>query len=265
MLLTSIRALITRPQTQANSLAEAIKIKQGKAWVMPMLAITPTIENHQIRNTLLSIDSFQKIIVTSHHAASFGLKSIKHFWSQLPNNQEWYAIGPKTASMLNQYDIDAIIPFKGSDSESLLKINNLSNIIGTKILVMKGQGGRSIIEETLKIRGAKVECLDTYQRQTLNYSKNTIPNLLKRHKINVIICASGETVTNLLNFLPKIYRHHLCLIVPSKRVEKQFTTSHFNQLIVADGACNEAMLSALLTLQQQTYPCNIQKYSEKLS
>ena len=266
MLLTSIRALVTRPQIQAQALAEAIQIRQGQAWTLPMLAIVPVTENQQMRNTLLALDQFNKVIVTSHHAALFGLELIDQYWPQLPFHLQWHAIGSKTACTLANYDVDTETPPKGVDSESLLAMDSLTHVDSEKILIIKGKGGRSLLEETLRTRGATVECLETYQRQAPEYPENTLPNLLEKQKINVILCASGETVENLLKQLPENQINDLSLIVPSQRVADQLAKTPFQQVIVAEGASNEAMLSALAALeQQQRAGYKIKKHSEELS
>ena len=65
MNLSRVRALVTRPQPQAQSLAQAIEAADGQAWVMPMLAINPLPETQAIKDRLLMLDRFDLVIVTS--------------------------------------------------------------------------------------------------------------------------------------------------------------------------------------------------------
>ncbi|MDP0589933.1 MAG: uroporphyrinogen-III synthase [Candidatus Endonucleobacter bathymodioli] len=264
--MSSIRALVTRPKLQSQSLANAIKNLDGQAWTLPLIEIAPITYNQSIRHTLLALDQFNKIIVTSHHAARIGLNLIENYWPQLPLGLEWHALGPKTARALAYYGINTKIPPQGVNSESLLTMASLTHVRNEKILIIKGKGGRLLLEQTLKTRGANVECLDTYQRLAPVYPTNTLPNLLKCLHINVIICASGETVINLLNILPEDNSTHLNLIIPSQRVASQAIGMPFKQIIVSEDAGNNAMLLALAKLeQQQTTLRKTKQHSEELS
>ncbi|MDP0561735.1 MAG: uroporphyrinogen-III synthase [Candidatus Endonucleobacter sp. (ex Gigantidas childressi)] len=251
MFLSSIRALVTRPKLQSQSLANAIKNRDGQAWALPLLEIASIADNQSIRNTLLDLDQYNKIIVTSHHAARLGLNLIENYWPQLPIGIEWYAIGPKTARTLSYYGVDTRMPQRIVNSESMLTMASLANVRDEKILIIKGKGGRFLLEQTLKTRGANVVCLEAYQRLAPVYPTNILPDLLKYLHINVVICASGETIINLLNILPEDNTPCLNLVVPSQRVASQVMGMSFKKIVVAEGAGNNAMLLALATLEQQ--------------
>ena len=266
MLLTSIRALVTRPQVQAQSLAEAIRSRQGHAWVLPMLTIAPVTETPQMRSLLLELDQFDKVIVTSQHAAHYGLTLIDQYWPQLPVATDWFAIGPQTANTLSYYGIDVKTPSESMDSEALLNLNDLSSVRQQKILIIKGKGGRTLMADTLKARGAIIEQLETYERKSPDYTTNPLPDVLRKKRINTVLCASGETVTNLLNFLPESEMPQLSLVVPSQRIASAFAALPFRQVTVSEGAGNKAVLAALEGVEHQlTRSGQINKHSEELS
>lgn len=266
MFLTSIRALVTRPALQSQSLVASIESMHGMAWALPMLEIAPLEDFSAVRNTLLALEQFDKIIVTSHNAAEYGLKFVNDYWQQLPAALEWYAIGLKTANVLSLFNINAKTPDDCFDSEALLAMKHLAHINNKKILIIKGVGGRLLLEKTLKERGGIIECLETYQRRMPAYSTEILPNLLSKKKINTVICASGEAIDNLLTILPRGDALRLCLIVPSQRIAHQIEKTPFRQVIVANGASDNAMLSVLTVLQlQQEGLSKLTKHSEELS
>ena len=265
--LTAIRALVTRPREQAEALAEAIRSRNGKAWTLPMLEIVPVPETQAMRDTVMSLDQFNRVIVISRHAAHFGMESIESYWPQLPIAQDWYAIGKSTGSALREFDVHATSPETGSDSESLLGLETFQRVHDEKILIIKGEGGREMLEQTLVARGAQVECLAVYRRQRPDYRSNQAMDVISENDINVILAGSGETVMNLQHCLTsgskdlppndrqqipsKNILENCLLVVPSDRIARQSRTMGFNRVYTTEGASNAAMLSALDSINSE--------------
>lgn len=253
MNLSHVRALVTRPQPQAQSLAEAIRAADGQAWVMPMLAINPLPETQAIKDCLLMLDRFDLVIVTSRPAARLGMDLIDRYWPQLPLHLRWFAIGSGTAGELERFDIQVQHSSTGTDSEALLDM--LGAVRGQRILVIKGTGGRQLLGEQLTEQGASVEKIEVYQRSRPAYEFsshiNAVLKELESHAINVILCGSGETLNNLGYYLPKPYRARYRLLVPSERVTTEARSLGFQQVTNTCGASNDLMLEALAALFEQ--------------
>lgn len=243
--LTSVRALVTRPEPQAHQLAEAIIARQGQAVVMPMIDIQPLPETQQIRDIILNLDQYNKIIITSRPSAQIGLELLEQYWPQLPLHLQWFAIGKSTASDLSHFMIKPCYSNNGVDSEALLNEPELQSVSGCKVLIIKGQGGRELLQQKLQARGAKVETLEVYQRQRSEYPQYAVVKKLESSHINVILCGSGETVTHLGHYLPEPSRSDYLVIVPSERVARHALELGFQQVHNANGASNHAILSAL--------------------
>ena len=250
MNLSHVRALVIRPQPQAQSLAQAIETAGGQAWVMPMLAINPLPETQAIKECLLMLDRFDLVIVTSRPAARLGLDLIDRYWPQLPHQLRWFAIGSGTAGELERFDIPVRHSSAGTDSEALLDV--LGDVQGQRILMIKGAGGRPLLEEQLTDQGARVEKIEVYQRARPAYELNinAVLKKLESHAINVILCGSGETLTNLGYYLPISYRARYRLLVPSERVAIEALSQGFEQVTNTGGASNDLMLQALVDLFQ---------------
>ncbi len=243
--LNAVRALVTRPEPQAGELAQAIIAQHGQAVVMPMINIQPLSEDHRIRDIVLGLDLYDQIIVTSRPAAQFGLELIEQYWPQLPIHLQWFAIGKGTASTLAACMIKPCHSDTGVDSEALLSMPELQNINDSRILIIKGKGGRTLLPQELERRGASITTLEVYQRQRCEYSHHELVKQLESHDINVILCGSGETVTHLGHYLPELNRPDYLVIVPSERVARHALALGFQQVHNANGASHQAMLSAL--------------------
>ena len=245
MNLSHIRALVTRPEPQAQALTEAIREANGLAWPLPMLGIDALAETQAMRDCLLMLDQFDHIIVTSRPAARLGVELIERYWPQLPVHCQWFAIGSSTAAELEQFDIRAQYSETGVDSEALLTLEAFNIVQDKKVLILKGVGGREVLEEQLSSSGASVHTVDVYQRSCPTYERNAVVKKLEIHSINVILCGSGETLTNLGYYLPMSYRADYRLLVPSERVARQAHSLGFQQVTNTCGASNEMMLLAL--------------------
>ncbi len=245
MNLSHIRALVTRPEPQAQALTEAIREAGGLAWPLPMLGINALAETQAMRDCLLMLDQFDHVIVTSRPAARLGVELIERYWPQLPVHCQWFAIGSSTAAELDQFDIRAQYSETGVDSEALLTLEAFSNVQDKKVLILKGVGGREVLEGQLSRSGASVHTMDVYQRSCPTYERNAVVKKLESHSINVILCGSGETLTNLGYYLPMSYRADYRLLVPSERVARQAHSQGFQQVTNTCGASNEMMLPAL--------------------
>ena len=240
-----VRALVTRPEPQASQLANVITDGKGRAVVMPMINISPLPKTQQSQNTILNLDRYDKVIVISRPAARIGLEWLEQYWPQFPIHLEWFAIGSSTASELAEYMISPLCSNEGSDSEALLAMPELQAIRGNKVLIIKGCGGRERLQQELQAREAKVDTLEVYQRERSEYSQDELVKQLESNHINVILCGSGETVTHLGHYLPEPNRPDYLLIVPSERVARHALALGFRQVHNANGASNNAMLSAL--------------------
>ena len=250
--LNRIRALITRPQAQGRQLAELIHQQGGQTLQMPMLEITALPENQIIRDKVLALDQYDKVIVISKHAAYFGLELIENYWPQRPLYQQWFAIGETTRHTLAEFDVAATCSSDGSNSESLLALEDFQDISGQSILLIKGKGGRDLLEKTLHQLEARVDTLEVYQRLCPVYPPDEVRQQLVDHGINVILAGSGETVKNLCQYLPGPMLEHCRLVIPGERVAQLAKKLGFRQVYTANGADHAAMLSVLEKINGET-------------
>lgn len=219
-LLGGINVLICRPEESANELASALSALGAKCHNLPTLDIIKTPISEVERQYILSLDQYQYVIVTSQHAAKYGLELIDTYWPQFPLEQTWLAIGQKTASLLNAENVNLIAPEQDLTSEALLKLPQLNKVKDKKILLLKGKEGRETLPQILSKRGARVDSIDLYERVCPIYTDEEIRTALIEFQANYIVALSGETLLNLISLCED---HNIDLssktfIVPSHRV-----------------------------------------------
>ncbi|MGB0467313.1 MAG: uroporphyrinogen-III synthase [Pontibacterium sp.] len=255
--LKGMRVLVTRPALQAEPQTELLRALGAEPVSLPLIEIH-TIEAsdpayQRARSHFLDLDLYQKVIFISANAAHFGAQWIDQYWPQLPIGIRWLAIGKKTAATLTDYGIDAESASLGYDSEALLNDLHLQEVEGERILIVRGQGGRTLLAESLRARGAQVEYADLYQRRCPGYADSTIKDILYQQAPDALLITSGEGLDNLLQlangrqrqFSTKaLLNYHL--VVPSERIAKQARLAGFKRITRAAGPDDQSMINALL-------------------
>ena len=113
------------------------------------------------------------------------------------------AIGPGTVAQLASYGIEQIIsPTQRFDSEALLELPELQaeQLGGTKVLILRGNGGRTLLADTLRERGSEVVGVACYQRSSPT-DVSMILSFLSAQQLDAITLSSSEGLRYLLDRL----------------------------------------------------------------
>jgi uroporphyrinogen-III synthase len=187
--------LVTRAVAQAEPLAAAIRQAGGRPILLPALEI----ESLAARPPSLTADW---IIFISPNAVRHGLPQVRDLTG---GGTRVAAIGPATARALFEAGIHQILrPKGGFDSESLLALETFAHMHGQQVLIVRGKGGRSLLGDTLRARGASVSYVEVYERRRPALSDEQVQYLEERWAggaVSVVTCLSVETLENLLELL----------------------------------------------------------------
>lgn len=245
------RILLTRPAQQGGRWQQALADAGAHCDSIPMLAIAPiaTGEGVQaIRKRILDFDQFDHAIFVSQNAVQYGFDWLDDYWPQLPQGPRYYAIGAATAHAIAERGVQPECDRdRGTmDSEALLALPALLAPRDERVLIFRGQGGRTLIGDTLRERGARVDYCELYRRllpADAAEQLRTYP-----HTPDAISVHSGETLENLHQCLRHSQRTELYavpLICPSARVAAHAQELGFERAAAAANASDPAMLAAL--------------------
>jgi uroporphyrinogen-III synthase len=260
---------------QAVPWAEQLQALGASVSVQPMLAIEPltdAVSTQQITDRILAFAEYQKAIFVSQNAVDYGLQSLDQYWPQLPVDVTFFAIGKATAERLeaaveqgvwcsSHGAIDSAIDnatdsaINGAmNSEALLAHEQLQSIQGEKILIFRGKGGRTMLAEQLRARGAMVDYCELYQRRC---PQNASPRLAKDYrqtnKQAIVAVHSGETLANLCRIIQTddlSWLREQVIVLPGQRVAQQAIAAGFGEVIVAENASHDSMVKALSEWQR---------------
>lgn len=266
--LQQCRVLLTRPAGQVERLAQAIADQGGHTLSLPLLSIAPVQERddiERVKSRILALDTCDIAIFISTNAAHLGLEWIESYWPQLPVGLEAYAVGPGTAAVLRQHPWPVHCADTGVTSEDLLALPGLQRVQGKRIALFRGKGGRELLAETLRERGAQVDYIELYTRQVPAHTRADVLAALETQRINCVVLTSLQIFESFLSLLkgpettgaaldlPQdtaanpllVLQQTLTLIVPSARVEQNARRAGFAHVLNVGGADDLTVLACL--------------------
>jgi uroporphyrinogen-III synthase len=159
------------------------------------------------------------------------------------------AVGAGTAGDLAKRGVKNVLyPTAGADSEALLELPELARVSGQHILIVRGQGGRSLLGDTLAARGARVEYAECYRRVRPRSAAAPVLAAWAAGELHAVTVNSGEALQNLLELVGAEGRHRLLdtpLFVPHARVAAQAAGARAREVVVA-GAGDDEMIERLV-------------------
>ena len=245
--LSGFVVLMTRPEHQADELVAAIEDAGGEAIRFPVIDIEPQ-KSADVSRCLDTLPAADITIFISTNAVIYGLHCVNGDETAIA------AIGPgtKSAIELAGRHVD-IFPPQGYDSEHLLAEAELQDVSGKNIRIIRGEGGRELLADTLRKRGAKVDYMSVYHRLSRTYAPNLLTNLEYRWRdgqVNCVIAMSVNSLDRLLEILPASCRELLGktpLATPSARVLQAASDKIPDAKVwLADNPQTDGMIRALI-------------------
>lgn len=242
--------LVTRPAGQAGKLCAGLSAAGYRPLHQPLLAVSPVALDAAQQAMAGALESYAHCLFISSNAAKYGLECLLAGRSAWPGRVQCYAVGDSTADVLRAAGIAVHTPGREMTSEGLLTLPSLQSVAGERVLIVKGEGGRTALREALAGRGAQVDELRCYRRSPPDVAPDALQQLLDAEQVACILISSGEALDNLRVILEpadtaqSIHRH-CALVVPSARVAAQARAAGWQDVTVAANASDDAMLAAL--------------------
>lgn len=257
--LTGMAVLVTRPQPQANGLAKRLLSQGAAAHVYPTIEIVPNALSASELQCIAELDRCNGVICISASAAELGVRLCADRWPQWPLHQTWYAVGPASGKPLQGWGLNLFIAAAGSSSETLLALPALNTVEGQRFLILRGNGGRETLADTLRSRGAQVDYLELYRRQPAANEPAELTAFLTSTGLRVVTVTSGESLDQLLlQAGEQANAVRQCpLVVVSGRLAEHAQRLGFQGVYVAAGASDEALLQCLQSILSTSQPTRL--------
>ncbi|HCT4439150.1 TPA: uroporphyrinogen-III synthase [Klebsiella aerogenes] len=242
--------LVTRPLPQGEELVSRLRALGRVAWSFPLIEFTPGRELAALPRQLAALGADDLLFALSQHAVEFAHARLLQESQCWPSDPAYFSIGRTTALALHTVSGKNIrYPLDREISEVLLQLPELQNIAGKKALILRGNGGRELLGDTLRERGAEVTFCECYQRCAKYYDGAEEAMRWQSRGVTTLVVTSGEMLQQLWSLIPQWYREqwllHCSLVVVSERLALQARELGWQDIQVADNADNDALLRAL--------------------
>jgi uroporphyrinogen-III synthase len=247
--LQGLGVLVTRPPNQALNLSRLLESAGAMVVRLPALDIKATPGLDDLKRRLGGGEPLDLIIFTSANAVRFGMPLLDR-----RRDLKLAAIGPATARALESSGLRvAVTPAGGFDTEHLLSHPELARLDGRRVLLVKGVGGRELLQEQLEKRGASVTVAHVYQRERIRHGSATLAAIhahFAAGEIHVVTATSAEIAEGLIELATPALRRNfdeVHWLVPGARVAAALRERGLTAPILqADSADDQDLVAALV-------------------
>jgi uroporphyrinogen-III synthase len=243
--LAGLNIVVTRPRDQAAQLVKSILSLGGICTQFPLLEITPLADDSALQSLISRLHEFHLAIFISPNAVRFGMEAIKKA-GDLPGAMQVATVGLSSAKALHDYGVTKVLsPQQRFDTESLLELAELQEVRDKNIVIFRGDSGRELLGDTLKLRGAHVEYVSCYLRSK---PQHDVSHLLAARP-DALTVSSSEALNYLTEMLSPAGREQLFvlpLFVSHSRIATAAQQQGWQRIVTA-AAGDEGLLSALTT------------------
>lgn len=234
--LAGVSVLVTRPRERAGGLVDRLSALGARPVVCPVIEIQPLPWSGD-----RDAGRYDIVVFTSPAAVQHGSDGM-----DLRATVEVAAVGPATAAALRERGFSVTVePVGSNDSEGLLAHPALApeRVSGRDVLIVRGEGGRGLLGESLVARGARVDYAEVYRR-----ARPAGPVPAEAAGCEIITVTSNEGVANLLAMTEPSTRTRLLgrpLVTVSERGAARAREAGFTgPITVAGGADSQSIVAA---------------------
>lgn len=252
--LAGLGVLCTRPAAQAEPLCQRLAAAGAKVWRLPAMAIEALGHAAGHRAAVGPLDHYRWVIYVSANAVAHGAFLLEALPAINGARPEVLAIGPATAQALLAAGHTVALPPGGRyDSETLLAAPELQQVHGERILIVRGEGGREHLAQSLQARGAMVHYANVYRRVVPPTTALLIDQValaeqaLASGALHVVTATSSELLDNTLRLFPDAScLSKVAWLAGSRRIGQRVRELGFQgPLVVADQPDDAGLVDAL--------------------
>jgi len=247
--LQGLRVLVTRPAGQAERLCKLIDAAGGEAFCLPAIDILDPVDSYHLETVVSALATYDLAIFISVNAVTRGMDAITAH-GDWPASVRIATVGASSAGALTPYGLTAdLVPEHYFSSEGLLALDELQDLRGKRVVILRGNGGREFLHDTLIERGAEVEYVEVYRRACPVVDPAEILPYWQPGTLDIITITSNETLQNLFDMAgleaQPLLREIALLVVGERQAALAKRLEFTRQPLLAEHASDEAIVTAL--------------------
>ena len=233
--------VVTRPREQATALAQEISAVGGTPLIFPLLAISPVPDSSALQEVLPRLSDYFLAIFISPNAVDYAVPAILAHRPWLAGLTP-AAVGPGTVKALLAHGVNnCLVPKDRFDSEGLLALPELARdaVAGRRVVIFRGDGGRELLAETLRQRGAAVDCISCYRRSGPPEGIAPLLAQWRAGQLDALTVSSSEGLRYLVDLLDaegRAFLQKTPIFVPHARIAANARALGLANIILTDAA-----------------------------
>lgn len=241
---------VTRPLAQTERLSALLRAHGWEPIVAPLLAIEPTVTEEAARQWAEALDGHLWVFFVSTNAAQIAVPAIR-MHRPWPPGPPVATVGAGSAAVLRALGFpDVWYPVDGADSEAVLAASwtQPERVAGQSLLIVKGEGGRGLLTEALRARGAEVHEWICYRRRVARW----LPHHWEPYaqgRIAALLITSSEAARGLPGAMGaerfEKVRERLLAVANHPRVAEALQTLGWRHVVTAPRPGDDALVATL--------------------
>jgi len=229
--------VLTRPRELAEPFARLLERRGARAIVFPAIEIQPLPAPPELTH----LGDYDLAVFISPSAVHVARRATTSWPPRLAA-----AIGAGTRRELERTGARAIIaPQAGADSEALLALPQVQRLAGKRVLIVRGEGGRELLAESLKARGAVVEHAVCYRRTKPAADAAQLVEAWRHGEVDALTAYSAQALDNFVAMGGAELIAALPVFVPHERIARHARALGAREVAVAAGG-DDQMLERLV-------------------
>ncbi|WP_165171694.1 uroporphyrinogen-III C-methyltransferase [Adlercreutzia sp. ZJ242] len=196
--------VVTRARCQASKLSRQLEQLGATVEERPLIRLEPTGVTELVRCALDELPSFDHVVFCSVNgvryfaealAAHAGARDLSALTARA------VAVGPATAEALAARGAEGVIVPEEGSAEGLLSLLEHMTRPGERVLVVRAEHARSVIQDGLAPRGVIVAEAPVYRNVPDESSREALVSALRAGRVDAIMLTSSSTARNLRDAL----------------------------------------------------------------
>ncbi|MDB5887431.1 MAG: hemD [Rhodocyclales bacterium] len=241
--------VVTRPVQQATALLDALRAAGAEPLFFPVIEIVPLADTAPLQALASKLGDYDVAFFVSANAVEQTLAVIPR--AQWPASLRIATVGPGSARTLHAQGFDDVmLPSSRFDSEGVLALHAMqaASIGGKRVLILRGDGGRELLAQTLVERGAHVDVHSCYRRRLAQTDPTNLLARVAAGGLDAISFTSSEGARNFVEIVAAADARGLLAtvpcFVPHSRIEERLRALGAQHIVLTD-AGDAALISAL--------------------
>ncbi|KAB2969786.1 uroporphyrinogen-III synthase [Zoogloea sp.] len=250
---------ITRPAGQADGICATLAALGAEPLRFPLLTVAAVDDPAPLQAMARRLADYSMVFFVSPNAVRHALDVMLPV-APWPPGVVVATVGKGSEAVLAARGFrDVIAPDQGFDSESVLALPAFqpAAVAGRRILILRGDGGRDLLGQTLAARGARVDYLTCYHRSGPATDPARLLDCARAGRLSALTITSSEGLGYLRALPGAEALLELPLFVPHPRIAGRAAETGFSRVIVTeagDSGLVAGLVDHFAPRNRNTYP-----------